>query len=110
MRDTLMRFAVDGYPRSADAISELVEPCWDEGATTGDARWCFLADLFAQLAAVIENTEANGIPLAAARSIDEALGHWLPDVVDTLDPIDGTLAAATLRREVGRLVDEMFGR
>jgi hypothetical protein len=94
----LNRLASGGFAGFApDEASELADSTREQCASTGDARYCFIADTLELLDRWwTEHESAGGVPRSIAESIDEELKASLPEILAEVRPADGTTKAKSM--------------
>jgi hypothetical protein len=94
---TLRRLAQGGFAVvPVDELHDLSVWCRDRCETTGDARYCVLADVLT----MIYQWDDQGVPTELLAGVEQVL-TGLPALLDA-DPEAGSLLAVRLRDDVGR--------
>jgi len=102
---TLRQLADDGLSSVSADLPDLVAWCRNWCLETGDARYCFLAEMLH----VIDNwwgehDERGGIPEALLEQLDSLMKASLPLVLDADSPSAGAQRAEALRHEAAELL------
>jgi hypothetical protein len=93
---TLRRLGEGGFDAVPwDELHDLSEWCRDWCETTGDGRFCVLADVLR----MIYQWDSQGVPTDLLTRVEAALTA-IPGIMDA-DVTSGTLLAVGLREEVG---------
>ena len=96
---TLRRLGEGGFAAVPwDQLHDLSAWCRDRCETTGEARYCVLADILK----MIDLWDNQGVPTALLDGVEREL-TGLPAVLDA-DAEAGTLLAVRLRDDVGRFL------
>ena len=96
---TLRRLGVGGFDAvSWDELHDLSEWCRDWCESTGDGRYCTLADVLR----MIDEWDDQGVPSELLSEVERALTA-IPGIIDS-ESSSGAVLAVGLREEVARFL------
>jgi hypothetical protein len=97
--EVLSRLAESGFSAVPPyEFSGLSDELWAAGASTGDARWCWLARSVELLRQTWD--ERQVVPGRLADDLASTLSQWIPAVVDAPGPEEGTHLASVLFQDL----------
>jgi hypothetical protein len=107
-RRELERLVDQGFGQAVGPnLRELARGCRIACETSGDARYCVVAQMLDGLAAWLEDhDESGGVPIELLGEIQSVVAQGLPAVLDADSSATGTAIARSLRETVLRMRSE----